>query len=59
LLKLDSTNAVGVVAKLCDFGLSARQAPGDTHISNYHCGSPFWVAPEVSEHKLLFTDCVA
>lgn len=45
--------AGSVVGKIADFGLSVKLPRNQTHISNFHAGTPFYAAPEVvSDGKL-------
>lgn len=47
MIKPDRTCALGIVAKLTDFGLATAIDPTATHVSNYKSGTPLYVAPEV------------
>jgi serine/threonine protein kinase len=47
---MPGSNALSVIAKLTDFGLSRALDPTATHVSNYRVGTASFMAPEVVQH---------
>jgi serine/threonine protein kinase len=52
----DSLLAGTVTAKVSDFGLSKRLRPGEDRLSNIRQGTPFFMAPEVSQHHEIYPE---
>eukprot|EP00803_Ostreobium_quekettii_P010595 evm.model.scf_1357.3 EVM.evm.TU.scf_1357.3 scf_1357:31823-34903(-) len=48
----DDPNGLGT-AKIADFGLSMKMAKLQSHISNQHAGTPFYMAPELCHKGVL------
>lgn len=54
LKSADSSSAISeVTAKIADFGLSVKVGVSNDPVQNYHAGTPFYVAPEVSTNGSL------
>ncbi len=47
MLQSNMMNACGAVAKIADFGMSVQMDVAETHISQWTCGTPTHMAPEV------------